>query len=407
MDEFSPIVEGIQFGQQRRGYDVAAVDLFVDRVAAAVAQARARIAELERRSGGATSAVVGSAEEQASRLLILAQRTADAVLEEATSEAERVRSEATADAERLRREAEDHASRLRAEAETDRREKIKRAEQEATEAGNAERAIVAAAIATLDGQREVLAADVAALESFVGLSREQITAAVSTLQRLLDDPDSLRIVDAPELQVVERAEVANPEDLTAFNDEPASAEDEPGTGRDAQSEPVEVFESFEAETAAVEAVVIPSEAVVDEAAPLIEDDPFTFDPGPMPDAVGILSDQDLATESGLAPETDRSSDEPESGGVVWAEEPPASSSVFGEDPPPAPPEDPTTGEAPSATELFDVAADDDRSGSDADVLDQLREAANVSEEEQADIAMTAFFDDDDGDGNRNWFSRRR
>jgi len=149
MDELSPLFHDIEFNERFRGYDVDEVDAYVDRVAKAAAMVQGRIAELQERviaaegqvrngAAGSDDGLSDQDDARLSRVLVLAQRTADAAIEEAEAEAEAMRSDATADAERTRREADDHASLVLAEAETDRRRLIAEAEETAAGAIAAE-----------------------------------------------------------------------------------------------------------------------------------------------------------------------------------------------------------------------------------------------------------------------------
>ena len=99
MDELSPLFHDIEFNERFRGYDVDEVDAYVDRVAKAAAMVQGRIAELQERVVAAEGQVRNGApgsddglsdqdDARLSRVLVLAQRTADAAIEEAEAEAE-------------------------------------------------------------------------------------------------------------------------------------------------------------------------------------------------------------------------------------------------------------------------------------------------------------------------------
>lgn len=208
MDELSPLFHDIEFNERFRGYDVEEVDAYVDRVAKAAALVQGRIAELQERVAAAEAqprtvvtsnpAPAGEIDDaRLSRVLVLAQRTADAAIEEAKAEAEAMRIDAGADAERMRREADDHASLVLAEAETDRRRMINEAEEAAAGAVAAERARVAAEVAELEQHRAVLADDIAILEQHLAEARLSAAASVSALSDLLEAPESFRTPTAP------------------------------------------------------------------------------------------------------------------------------------------------------------------------------------------------------------------
>ena len=125
MDDLAPLFQDIAFNERFRGYDVAEVDAYIDRVAKAAALVQGRIAELQRRVEAAEAHTTGlsgadpveAGEESLTKMLVLAQRTADAAIEEAQAEAAEIR-----------RQADDHASLVVAEAETDRRRMLAEAE---------------------------------------------------------------------------------------------------------------------------------------------------------------------------------------------------------------------------------------------------------------------------------------
>ena len=50
MDDLAPLFQDIAFNERFRGYDVAEVDAYIDRVAKAAALVQGRIAELQRRA---------------------------------------------------------------------------------------------------------------------------------------------------------------------------------------------------------------------------------------------------------------------------------------------------------------------------------------------------------------------
>ncbi|MEL0140253.1 MAG: DivIVA domain-containing protein, partial [Acidimicrobiaceae bacterium] len=95
MDDLSPLFQDIAFTERFRGYDVAEVDAYIDRVAKAAALVQGRIAELQSRVEAAEAHGAGSVdtdpvevgEESLTKMLLLAQRTADAAIEEAHAEA--------------------------------------------------------------------------------------------------------------------------------------------------------------------------------------------------------------------------------------------------------------------------------------------------------------------------------
>lgn len=193
------LLTDVRFSVSRKGYDPDEVDNFLERVSAAVAQLQdklrqatataeaeaaraadavrnesrlqARIAELE--AGGAgTSAPVAPVRsvdpsleaEQASSVLVMAQRTADATINEARTSAAQMLSESEVEASRI----------------------LSAARTQADEA-----------IRDLDRTRRELAADNAALDAFLSEQRAVIANGLSRIQAVLDDPAALRVGTPP------------------------------------------------------------------------------------------------------------------------------------------------------------------------------------------------------------------
>ena len=193
------LLTDVRFSVSRKGYDPDEVDNFLERVSAAVAQLQdklrqatataeaaearaadavrnesrlqARIAELE--SGAAATPVAPVAvrsvdptleAEQASSVLVMAQRTADATINEARTNAAQMLSESEVEATRI----------------------LSAAKAQADEA-----------IRDLDKTRRELAADNAALEAFLSEQRAVISNGLSRIQAVLDDPAALRIGTPP------------------------------------------------------------------------------------------------------------------------------------------------------------------------------------------------------------------
>ncbi|MFZ9017360.1 MAG: DivIVA domain-containing protein, partial [Ilumatobacteraceae bacterium] len=95
-------IASASFRYVRRGYDIEEVDQFLAEVAQVVdralsqatameARARAAVARLNDHSGSADKAVGEANAETITRTLLMAQRAADAAVEEARVDAERVR----------------------------------------------------------------------------------------------------------------------------------------------------------------------------------------------------------------------------------------------------------------------------------------------------------------------------
>lgn len=195
------LLTDVRFSVSRKGYDPDEVDNFLERVSAAVAQLQdklrqatsmaeaaearaadavrsesrlqARISELE--SGVAVStapAVVAPIRtvdpsidaEQASSVLVMAQRTADATINEARTNAAQMLTESEVEASRI----------------------LSAAKAQADEA-----------LRDLDNARRELAADNAALEAFLAEQRAVIANGLSRIQAVIDDPAALRVGTPP------------------------------------------------------------------------------------------------------------------------------------------------------------------------------------------------------------------
>ncbi|MDQ1426188.1 MAG: hypothetical protein QOD72_3686 [Acidimicrobiaceae bacterium] len=189
-------VAGAQFSSVRKGYDPDEVRAFLAKVArgidgiqtaAGAADARARSAEAEiiRLHEEAVAAPAPSSPtaastddtEQISRVLLLAQRTADAALGEAQQEARAI---VTA--------AEEKAHTAVADAESRAAEVLAAARAEAREAGDVERSRVATEVTALERRRSELAADVDRLGAEMVSGRERLIAVVESLRSVLEQP---------------------------------------------------------------------------------------------------------------------------------------------------------------------------------------------------------------------------
>lgn len=182
----------IQFKVVRKGYDPAEVDAFLERLSVAVGQmqeklrqsaaaasaAEARAADaaraqaalqgrIEELEGSPAPIVEVSPEtevEQAASVLAMAQRTADAVVNDARTSAAKLVSDAEAEASNIVRDAQSKAE---------------------------------ASIGELDGRRRELVADRDALEAFMDAQRTALSADLSRISAVLDDPRALRVAPLP------------------------------------------------------------------------------------------------------------------------------------------------------------------------------------------------------------------
>ena len=195
------LLTDVRFSVSRKGYDPDEVDNFLERVSAAVAQLQdklrqatstaeaaearaaeavrnesrlqARISELETgvapSPAPALAAPIRSVDpsidaEQASSVLVMAQRTADATINEARTNAAQMLTESEVEASRI----------------------LSAAKAQADEA-----------LRDLDNARRELAADNAALEAFLAEQRAVIANGLSRIQAVIDDPAALRVGTPP------------------------------------------------------------------------------------------------------------------------------------------------------------------------------------------------------------------
>ena len=214
MDVSPQLLREVEFREQWRGYNPDEVDDFLERVASALEQLQDRLRETADRAARAERRVTESDDEgELKRTLVLAQRTADAAIQEANREAARLRADAEAQSAALVADARAQAERLTADAE----------ERASRQLGD------------LSDRRTALEADVEALTSYVSDVRSRLADDLRTQLSWLEDPQHLALRDRPELRgvPVETApapETPPPEEAVADDDElpnahlPGSAE---------------------------------------------------------------------------------------------------------------------------------------------------------------------------------------
>lgn len=230
MDLTPDLLLEAKFAPARRGYDMNEVDDFLERCAEGLdvllarlraefdRAERAEAALVELRATGATPVADARAEaataepptvdvdptpepqpaaapepeparvQEPMRILIAAERTAEAAIADARAEAERIRAEAESVASTTRSEAETLLARSRAEAEA-----------EARRAGDDARRTIESEVLALRKDREVLSEDVRSLRGWLDDQRIRLRDAARELQRMVDDPDALGERPAPEL----------------------------------------------------------------------------------------------------------------------------------------------------------------------------------------------------------------
>lgn len=439
MDELSPLFQDIEFRERLRGYDVEEVDAYIDRIAKAAALVQGRIAELQQRAEAAEGRLSERAapvegEDTMSRILLLAQRTADAAVAEAQAEASDVLSRAHAEAASTRADADEYASRVLAEAETDRRQAVTDAESAAAEAIAHERERVADAIAELEQYRAFLAEDIDILERHLGASRAALNASLVGLTDLLEAPEAFRPPAMPATSgALAPASLAEPQEVVdevavpeITPDETDSVEETEESTPTGSIDPTD-FEPLgegSSDASPVTPWAAPTEAVdadtphepdaptveFSEVTELVESIAEVAEATPGPAAASDADDIDLT-----APTIDLEPIE-----IAPIVEPPLL--VTAADLDPAELSDEWVRDvhvdAGPVTEPVPVVADqllfeDTRPGSATATaadpfLEQLREAvARDDADDFGDDALAAFFDGEGDDGDRSWFPRRR
>ncbi len=266
----------IKFNEAKRGYDPVEVDNFLEKLGDAVVKlqdkvreagrradeaatrattAEQRATELERRAldaeaklaagGGEAPADEAELTETLKKTLLLAQRTADDTVREATDEAERLRTEGRQQAARMVDEANRDAARRLAEAEADLAAKTEQESQE-----------LVAQITKLESLRDDLLADVELLDTHLASVRESLAVGVADLTELVEHPERLRARDRPTLR--------RPAEVSAATDtqmKPATAEAAADQGVDGGGEkpkPASADPGVSAEPAAAATVTEPT-----------------------------------------------------------------------------------------------------------------------------------------------------
>ena len=205
-----------KFGAARRGYDMAEVDDFLERCAEGLdvllnrlrteferaERAEAEVESLRRQLAGGPVAEPSTeapsmfeepaparepSADEPMRILIAAERTAEAAIADARAEAERIRSEAEAIASTQRSEAESLLSRAKADAEL-----------EARRAGDEVKRAIQAEVVSLRRDRDALGDDIRILRRWLDDQRARMRTAARDLQRLAEDPSALRDIPVPE-----------------------------------------------------------------------------------------------------------------------------------------------------------------------------------------------------------------
>jgi DivIVA domain-containing protein len=222
MDGTPQFLTDVKFAERRKGYDPEQVDNYLSQISDRVAQlqdmvreataradeAEAKISEakrarsvaeaqvdklradVERLEGESASRPVDEQAEveHASKVLLMAQKTADATVEDANRTAGATLADAQREAAAMLAAAESDAANLRGEA---KRQIDELVQQRRTE--------ILSEVSSLEKVRDDVAGDVSALEQHLETQRANLRSGVEALKRLLDDPASLRSTPPPAL----------------------------------------------------------------------------------------------------------------------------------------------------------------------------------------------------------------
>jgi len=210
MDVSPQLLREVKVGEQWLGYNPDEVDDFLERLAVALGQLQDQLREVSDRAGRAERRVLegSGAEDELSRTLVLAQRTADAALDEARQEAAALLAEAEARAAEVTRSADERAAATQQVAE----------ELASGVVGDAE-ARVANELAPLLAQRDALEHDVEALRVWAAEIRSRMADELRQQLAWLDGEEAA-LPDAP---TVIDLELPEPGSHAAVGDEVASA----------------------------------------------------------------------------------------------------------------------------------------------------------------------------------------
>ena len=213
MDVTSEMLDGFEFRKKGRGYDADQVDELISAAGATLGDLETRVAEAsdradraEARAEEAESRAKSSSEsdETIQRTLLLAQRTADAAVQEAEETAAKKVGDAESEAKRLIEEADEARSRALANAE----EEVRRSVDES-------RMRLEQEIASLEQIRDALMGDVETLEEHIEVERARLRASSDALTDMLSRTDRLGQVEMPELSEVDTGSVGSGPDSDA------------------------------------------------------------------------------------------------------------------------------------------------------------------------------------------------
>ncbi len=419
----------IRFEDELRGYSKSQVDRVLETLAPLADEVEAlqsRLSEAETRAASAEARLVEQTDrvdsisepapapdaapapqtpadfdETLRNTLLLAQRTADQTVRDATQQAEQIRSDANAEVEGLVAAGQREADELRAQNEADRAqldaelvaerterleairadadERLARIEAELTEAHEGQRQALLDQIAELEQHRDLLSADVERFEAHLADRREAVRLALGELEQLVEGDVGLRGEMPP---VTSDGPAINPDDFGPITVESAAAADlaaELDDGYSDSSDPT-ASDDGASDAGAVSGIML---GEVDPAGPAPEGD------GPPTEAIDVMAliddAESASTEepiSALEADEDTAdpvveevleSGEPAEAKLTWRDGPPREEGPDASLPVRAPGvtldqeieaagagmQAPATAETPVADGLADVAGDDE------------------------------------------------
>lgn len=218
MEITGKVLREVEFRDRLRGYDTDEVDEFLEEVAVAVDELHRRLAQQGNRTEQQPEAKTRPSEPEPSidddairRTLVLAQRTADLAIREATEEANSILENARRESQEMVAQAEEAARRVRRDADED----------------------FAARVTAQLAQREQLENDVRTLGALVAEERSRLSDSLQTVLRYVTDnlflaPEVTAVASTPATVAAPQAPAREPEGMffSAKNDD-ALDEDDP------------------------------------------------------------------------------------------------------------------------------------------------------------------------------------
>jgi cell division initiation protein len=188
--EMSPkAIAAVTFPTVRKGYDPEQVRSFLSQLSRGVEELQNRALQAEAKSRlTAVTPQPDAGMDQVNKVLVMAQRTADATLQDAQQEADGIRREAAERAESMIAEAKAQGAQI-----------ISAAEQEAQRTGEVTRSRIAAEVEALEVRRQALSSDVDALSGHITTQRERLASTVDVLRQALEHPEGLQEAPRPTL----------------------------------------------------------------------------------------------------------------------------------------------------------------------------------------------------------------